>query len=177
MDRNGCPILAKQGWGTNSEAFRSVRAPESVNLNGEYPPGACEYNDGLPLSSMAGFEEDVGRPVPETRRNAMDNYAPILASGIDWDRFMNGDVFPVRVVWTVIAIMIVIWVVAVQWRRVRIAEADVGLKLKMLERGYSADEIARVLEAGIPAKEQKRRRSSMDKGCCTSDFIRGGAST
>jgi hypothetical protein len=107
----------------------------------------------------------------------MDTCAPLIAGRIDWDKFVNGDVFPVMVVWTVIAIMIVIWVVAVQWRRVRIAEADVGLKLRMLERGYSADEIAKVLEAGVPAKEQKRRRSATDKGCCTSDFIRDGAST
>jgi len=107
----------------------------------------------------------------------MDTHATLLAGGIDWDRFVNGDVFPVMAVWTVIAIMIVIWVVVVQWRRVRIAEADVGLKLRMLERGYSADEIAKVLQAGVPAKEHKKRHASMDKGCCTSDFVRGGTST
>ena len=106
----------------------------------------------------------------------MNVLAQEVASGIDWDRFVNNDVFPVVIIWVAVAIMIVIWVLAVQWRRVRIAEAEVGLKLKMLERGYSADEIAKVLQAGLPTKHHKRRhQSDTDKGCCTSDFVRGGA--
>ena len=34
------------------------------------------------------------------------------------------------------------------WRRVREVEAAARLKLKMLERGFSADEIERVINAG-----------------------------
>ena len=106
----------------------------------------------------------------------MNMLAQEATSGVNWNTFVNNDVFPVVLIWVAVAIMIVLWVAVVQWRRVRIAEAEVGLKLKMLERGYSADEIAKVLQAGLPTKHRKRRHhSDTDKGCCTSDFVRGSA--
>lgn len=40
---------------------------------------------------------------------------------------------------------------ASNWRQVKVAEQNAQLKREMVERGYSADEIARVLEAGAPA--------------------------
>lgn len=39
-------------------------------------------------------------------------------------------------------------IVLPQWRRVREVEASSRLKQKMIDRGYSADEIERVLNAG-----------------------------
>ena len=38
--------------------------------------------------------------------------------------------------------------IAVQWRKAKQAEAEAGLKAQMVERGMSADEIARVVESG-----------------------------
>lgn len=105
----------------------------------------------------------------------MNMLAQQATGGVDWNQFLNGDVFPGVVISAITALIIVIWVVVVQWRRVRIAEADVGLKLRMLERGYSADEIAKVLDAGIPTRFRKRRdRLAAGRGCSTSDFVRGG---
>lgn len=34
------------------------------------------------------------------------------------------------------------------WRQVKVAEGQAALKREMVERGYSADEIVRVMEAG-----------------------------
>lgn len=42
----------------------------------------------------------------------------------------------------------VVHTVATNWRQARVAEENAHLKRQMIERGYSADEIVRVLEAG-----------------------------
>ena len=46
------------------------------------------------------------------------------------------------ILWLIVA------TVAEQWRRVRIGERNVGLKQAMVEQGYRAEEIVRVLNAG-----------------------------
>ncbi len=69
------------------------------------------------------------------------------------------------------AIVAVIAIIAVQWRRVRVTEAEAGLKLRMIERGYSAEEVQRVLETGLAANQRsRRRRSASAQTCCPSDF-------
>ena len=40
--------------------------------------------------------------------------------------------------------------VAENWRKVRVAEKHAVLKQAMLDRGYRADEIAKVVNSGIP---------------------------
>ncbi|MBX9624825.1 MAG: hypothetical protein K2X82_13550 [Gemmataceae bacterium] len=54
-------------------------------------------------------------------------------------------------------IMYVVHTIASNWRQVRVAEQTATLKQQMIERGYGADEIVRVLEAGAgePAKAEK----------------------
>jgi hypothetical protein len=42
--------------------------------------------------------------------------------------------------------------VSAAWRQVRVAEQNAALKQQMIDRGYSADEIVRVLEAGVSAE-------------------------
>ena len=96
----------------------------------------------------------------------------------DWPDFITSETLPVMLFCILLALVAVVAIVALHWKRVRIAETEAGLKLKMLERGYSADEIAKVLQAGIATGHHKRRHPpSVDQGCCASDFIRGGAST
>jgi hypothetical protein len=41
---------------------------------------------------------------------------------------------------------------ATNWRKTRVAEAELGLKAQMIERGMSVEEIERVLSAGRSSK-------------------------
>jgi hypothetical protein len=57
---------------------------------------------------------------------------------------------------------IVAWVVAKgmgNWRKVRVSEHLAALKQTMIERGMSAEEIERVLAAGVPAHEESHECS------------------
>jgi hypothetical protein len=46
------------------------------------------------------------------------------------------------------ALWLIVATVAEQWRKFRVAERNASLKQSMVERGYRADEIVRVLNAG-----------------------------
>ena len=46
---------------------------------------------------------------------------------------------------------LVVYTVVEQWRKVRVAEQNAILKKEMLERGFSADEIVRVIRNGGPS--------------------------
>ena len=53
---------------------------------------------------------------------------------------------PIMVLFSLMAIVAVAAIVAPQLRRVLLAEADAGLKRKMIEQGYSADDIKTILD-------------------------------
>ncbi|MBX9584910.1 MAG: hypothetical protein K2X87_31785 [Gemmataceae bacterium] len=61
-------------------------------------------------------------------------------------------VFGAPLVWFVVD------TIASNWRQVRVAEQNAHLKQQMVERGYSADEIVRVLEAGVPVEPAKAEK-------------------
>lgn len=46
-----------------------------------------------------------------------------------------------------LALWLIVATVAEQWRKVRVADRNAALKQSMIERGYKADEIVRVLNA------------------------------
>ncbi len=93
---------------------------------------------------------------------------------VDWNKFLNGDVFPLILFLSIAGLVLVMTIVARQWRQVRIAESEAGLKLRMIERGFSADQIDQVLQAGLVAgKNNRRRRSHATQACCTPDFVMG----
>ena len=48
-----------------------------------------------------------------------------------------------------IGLVIIAVVGMVQWRRVRIGEAESSLKIRMIERGYSPNQIAQVLQTKV----------------------------
>ena len=74
-----------------------------------------------------------------------------------WHALLSGDTMPVMLLIAMIAVVCIVSVIAVQWRRVRVAEADATIKARMIEKGYSADEIERVLHA---ESQRPRHRSS-----------------
>lgn len=62
----------------------------------------------------------------------------------------------------------IIATLAENWRKVRVAEQNAVLKQNMIERGFSADEIVRVIDAGgrppKACKEPKAQRDSAAVG-------------
>jgi hypothetical protein len=67
----------------------------------------------------------------------------------------------------------VVWIIAHQWRKVRVAAYNARLKQLMIERGMSASEIERVLGAGEGSDSGKRAHRSVAIGlggnCCGGD--------
>lgn len=101
-----------------------------------------------------------------------------MLAQVDFNALFTHEYFVVAFAWGVIGLVAVTGIVARQWRRVRVAEAEAGLKARMIDRGYSADEIERVLQAGLEAGKHKRRHHlAKDQGRCTSDFVVGRTGT
>ena len=66
---------------------------------------------------------------------------------VDWNSLLQqGPGLPIMVVFSLMATVAVVVIVAPQWRRVRLGEADARLKRQMIEQGYSAEEIKRILD-------------------------------
>lgn len=99
-----------------------------------------------------------------------------IGSTIDWNRFLNGEIFPLILFLSVGGLVVVIAIVARQWRQVRVAESEAGLKMRMIERGFSAEQIDQVLRAGLVARQHNRQhRTHAAQACCTPDFVMGNA--
>lgn len=67
-----------------------------------------------------------------------------LIAGWDWRSILE----PRTLVFIVMGVVGFSAIFIPHWRRVREVEASTRLKLKMLDRGFSADEIERVINAG-----------------------------
>lgn len=60
-----------------------------------------------------------------------------------------------QVLWPiVIGVVIVVSVLADQWRKVRQREIDANLKMEMVRQGMSADDIERVMSAGSKKRQE-----------------------
>ena len=66
------------------------------------------------------------------------------------------------------AIVVLGSVIAIQWRRVRIGEAEASIKLRMVDKGYSAEEI----EGVLGAKLTKRGNGFRSEEAGRRDFVR-----
>ena len=91
---------------------------------------------------------------------------------INWDRLIDGPIIPVTLTIGMITVVALTRTVASHWRQVRIAEADAMLKARMLERGFSAGEIERVIAAGSERVAQRPHRHDSSRpwktaeSCC-----------
>lgn len=91
-----------------------------------------------------------------------------MLAGIDWNTLLRDDDFSLLLFLSLAALVALVTVITVQWRRIRVAEAEAALKLRMVERGLSVEEIERVLRAGLAAGHHKeRRRSATAQSCCS----------
>ena len=95
-----------------------------------------------------------------------------MLADTDWNAFVNGENLPLIVFLILAAVVLVTAIIALHWRRVRVAEAEASVKLRMIERGYSADEIERVLQAKLGVEKHNRHHHpARAQGCCSSDFV------
>ena len=79
---------------------------------------------------------------------------------IDWQPILEGGDGPPLLVFLATGIVIIAVVAMVQWRRVRIAEAEASLKMRMVERGYSPEQIAQALQTKMDKAKRGRCRGN-----------------
>ena len=95
---------------------------------------------------------------------------PMLAE-IDWNSLLQQpDLLAPVAVLTVTAVVVLGIVIAIQWRKVKQAKAATRLKEQMIERGFTADEIIGVINAGV-SHDRAGKTAGMVKevdarGCC-----------
>lgn len=91
----------------------------------------------------------------------MEMLGQCIGSAVDWNQFLNGDIFALVLCLSIGGLVSVIAIVARHWKQVRVAESEAGLKMRMIERGFSAEQIDKVLRAGLVAKPHNRHRRSV----------------
>jgi hypothetical protein len=83
--------------------------------------------------------------------------SPLLAE-IDWNEFVQSGDFPVIVFVAIAGLVAITAIIAVQWRKTQ----ELRLKEKMVERGFTADEIARV----VGARSGNKPKLESGSPCC-----------
>ena len=91
---------------------------------------------------------------------------------IDWNTVLAKDptVLIVCALWVVVGLIVLAAVIAVQWRKVQIAKENAALKQRMIERGFTAEEIVNVIQAGAPGdrpgKAPRAAERTTGRACC-----------
>ncbi len=76
-----------------------------------------------------------------------------LLAQIDWNTLLKEpDVLPLLVLVPTFGIVGLAAIVAPQWRKAQQANAEARLKERMIERGFTADEIISVIDSGAGRK-------------------------
>ena len=90
---------------------------------------------------------------------------PLPLAEIDWNAVLTGEPgFAVIVMIVVLGLVGLAAIIAPQWRKVQQAHHEARLKERMIERGFTADEIIRVINAG-PGRD--RAGKAEDRlACC-----------
>jgi hypothetical protein len=75
-----------------------------------------------------------------------------LLAEIDWNTLLQSPDTLITLAMPIMTVLIILGVtIAIQWRKVQQAKYDAELKLRMIERGFTADEIKTVISAGAGA--------------------------
>jgi len=81
---------------------------------------------------------------------------PPLAE-IDWNMLLADPGLLILVaVWTIIGVVVLGTVIAIQWRKAQQARREAELKHEMIERGFTAQEIVSVINAGVAAGKPRK---------------------
>lgn len=97
---------------------------------------------------------------------------------VDWNAVITDDPIGLIVcsLWVVIGLIVLAAIIAVQWRKHRAARDNAVLKQQMIERGFSADEIIRVIEAGGSGRRAGKTPAGKGqpaaRGCCPDPVAR-----
>lgn len=84
---------------------------------------------------------------------------PLPLAEIDWNSLLQqSDVFPLLVFFGVAGLIGMTAIIAVQWRKAH----EVRLKEKMIDRGFTADEIVRVINARVSQRRRRQTAHSAD---------------
>ncbi len=102
---------------------------------------------------MAGFYVAANQRVGAIRSFVM----MVMLAQIDWNTLLQKpDMLPLLVLVPTMGMVALVAIIVPQWRKVRQTDAAAALKSQMIQRGFSADEIIRVIEAGDPSGRKKR---------------------
>jgi hypothetical protein len=74
-----------------------------------------------------------------------------LIAEIDWNTLLqkSPDLFPLLVMFGVTGLVAMTAVIAVQWRKAQQARYNAYLKQRLIERGFTAEEIVNVVQADV----------------------------
>lgn len=84
----------------------------------------------------------------------------VTLAAINWQPILEGGDGPPLLFFLASGIVIIAVVAIVQWGRVRIAEAEASLKMRMVEQGYSPEQISQVLHTKVDRAERGRCRKN-----------------
>jgi hypothetical protein len=89
-----------------------------------------------------------------------------LIAGIDWNTLLQRpDAFEMLIGLGATTIIILGVTVAIQWRKAQQARYSAELKERMIERGFTAEEIERVINAGADRRWFGRKASRSGERC------------
>ena len=96
---------------------------------------------------------------------------PLLLAEIDWNMLLaDPGLLLVFAVWAIVGGVVLGTIIAIQWRKVEQTKAEAKLKQQLTERGFTADDIIRVINAGASrgrvGKVAGRVTETPDVPCC-----------
>ena len=87
-----------------------------------------------------------------------------LLAEIDWNTLLGDrELLTVVVVWAIVGIVVLGIIIAIQWRKVQQSKRDADLKERMIERGFTADEIVSVINAGTSRGKPRESAKPADQ--------------
>ncbi|HUU84902.1 MAG TPA: hypothetical protein VM243_15490 [Phycisphaerae bacterium] len=95
---------------------------------------------------------------------------------IDWNSVLVNEpaVLIVCALWVVVGLIVLAAIIAVQWRKVQIAKENAALKQQMIERGFTAEQIVNVIQAGAPERRPGQAPQAAQRtpaGACCPDPV------
>lgn len=89
---------------------------------------------------------------------------PPLLAEIDWNTLLaDRELVLICAVWVILAIVVLAAIVAVQWRKAYQTKCEALLKQQMLERGFTADDIAKVIDVGVSGRRARKPARAGDE--------------
>jgi hypothetical protein len=86
---------------------------------------------------------------------------------VNWnDMLGDKEAAGVVLLWIIVVLALLVVALTVQWRKAREARYNAALRQSMIERGFSADEIVRVLAAGNVHRRRRHPVPAQPAGKC-----------